>query len=114
MFSSTLLGGSLENYGAVPEDILGRIIVSVVKGLSYLWSMKIMHRGRYSGDSEFITFYPLCADIKPSNILLNGHGQVKLCDFGVSVQLLTSLTRTFIGTNAYMAVSTSRTPLEVY
>ena len=44
-------------------------------------------------------------DIKPSNILVNGHGQVKLCDFGVSVQLLTSLTRTFIGTNAYMAVS---------
>ena len=38
-------------------------------------------------------------------MLLNTHGQVKLCDFGVSVQLLTSLTKTFIGTNAYMAVS---------
>ncbi len=53
-----------------------------------------------------LTSHPaMHADIKPSNILLNGHGQVKLCDFGVSVQLLTSLTRTFIGTNAYMAVS---------
>jgi len=42
----------------------------VVKGLSYLWSLKIMHR-----------------DIKPSNMLVNTHGQVKLCDFGVSVQV---------------------------
>ena len=38
-------------------------------------------------------------------MLVNTHGSVKLCDFGVSVQLLTSLTKTFIGTNAYMAVS---------
>lgn len=79
-------GGSMEHYGAVPEEVLSRVVVSVVRGLSYLWSMKIMHR-----------------DIKPSNILVNTQGQVKLCDFGVSVQLLTSLTKTFIGTNAYMA-----------
>lgn len=38
-------------------------------------------------------------------MLVNSQGHVKLCDFGVSVQLLTSLTKTFIGTNAYMAVS---------
>lgn len=44
-------------------------------------------------------------DIKPSNMLVSTQGFVKLCDFGVSVQLLTSLTKTFIGTNAYMAVS---------
>lgn len=79
-------GGSLDNYGAIPEEVLGRISVAVVKGLNYLWSMKIMHR-----------------DIKPSNMLVSTQGQVKLCDFGVSVQLLTSLTKTFIGTNAYMA-----------
>ena len=47
----------------------------------------------------------VCSDIKPSNVLVNTQGCVKLCDFGVSVQLLTSLTKTFIGTNAYMAVS---------
>ncbi|CAI8006468.1 Dual specificity mitogen-activated protein kinase kinase 5 [Geodia barretti] len=79
-------GGSLDGYGAIPEPVLGRIIVGVVKGLNYLWSLKIMHR-----------------DIKPSNVLVNTQGCVKLCDFGVSVQLLTSLTKTFIGTNAYMA-----------
>ena len=44
-------------------------------------------------------------DIKPSNMLVNTQGHVKLCDFGISVQLLTSLTKTYIGTNAYMAVS---------
>lgn len=49
----------------------------------------------------------LSLDIKPSNMLINTQGHVKLCDFGVSVQLLTSLTKTFIGTNAYMAVSQS-------
>ena len=48
-------------------------------------------------------------DIKPSNMLVNSQGHVKLCDFGVSVQLLTSLTKTFIGTNAYMAVSSTHT-----
>lgn len=79
-------GGSLDKYEHVPEQILGPISVSVVRGLQYLWSLKIMHR-----------------DVKPSNILVNTQGQIKLCDFGVSVQLIDSIARTFIGTNAYMA-----------
>ncbi|XP_033634118.1 dual specificity mitogen-activated protein kinase kinase 5-like isoform X1 [Asterias rubens] len=79
-------GGSLEMYRCIPEDLLGRITVSVVKGLTYLWSLKIMHR-----------------DVKPSNILVNAQGEVKLCDFGVSAQLVNSITKTYVGTNAYMA-----------
>lgn len=79
-------GGSLDYYGQIPETILARIAVSVVKGLNYLWSLKIMHR-----------------DVKPSNILVNTQGQVKLCDFGVSVQLVTSIARTYVGTNVYMS-----------
>lgn len=65
-----------------------------------------MHRGEGVGGTNHTTILPCLvnADIKPSNVLVNTHGQVKLCDFGVSVQLLTSLTKTFIGTNAYMAV----------
>lgn len=58
----------------------------------------------YAGILTSILIF-MCADIKPSNMLVNSQGHVKLCDFGVSVQLLTSLTKTFIGTNAYMAVS---------
>jgi mitogen-activated protein kinase kinase 5 len=79
-------GGSLDAYGPIPEPVLGRIVVAVVKGLKYLWSLKIMHR-----------------DVKPSNLLVNTRGQVKLCDFGVSVQLVNSIAKTFVGTNAYMA-----------
>ncbi|XP_031563744.1 dual specificity mitogen-activated protein kinase kinase 5-like [Actinia tenebrosa] len=79
-------GGSLENYGKIPEPVLGRIAVSVVKGLAYLWDQKIMHR-----------------DVKPSNFLVNTQGQVKLCDFGVSRQLVNSVATTYVGTNAYMA-----------
>ncbi|XP_042583687.1 dual specificity mitogen-activated protein kinase kinase 5 isoform X2 [Cyprinus carpio] len=79
-------GGSLDVYWRIPEHVLGRIAVAVVKGLTYLWSLKILHR-----------------DVKPSNMLVNTRGQVKLCDFGVSTQLVNSIAKTYVGTNAYMA-----------
>lgn len=79
-------GGSLDMFGCIPEPVLGRIAVSVVKGLLYLWELKIMHR-----------------DVKPSNILVSTRGQVKLCDFGVSRQLVNSIATTYVGTHAYMA-----------
>jgi len=42
-------------------------------------------------------------DVKPSNILLNTNGQVKLCDFGVSGELINSIANTFVGTSTYMS-----------
>ena len=45
MFLVFYLGRSLDNYHKVEEYILGRVAVSVLEGLIYLWSMKIMHRG---------------------------------------------------------------------
>lgn len=79
-------GGSLDKFSYVPEYVLQRICHCVVQGLKYMWSLKIMHR-----------------DVKPSNMLVNTLGTVKLCDFGVSTQLVNSIARTYVGTNAYMA-----------
>lgn len=42
-------------------------------------------------------------DIKPSNILVNSRGSIKLCDFGVSGELINSIADTFVGTSTYMA-----------
>lgn len=44
-------------------------------------------------------------DLKPSNVLVNSQGQIKLCDFGVSGQLINSVADTFVGTSSYMSVS---------
>ncbi|EGD72769.1 STE/STE7 protein kinase [Salpingoeca rosetta] len=79
-------GGSLDRHGIISEPVLAVITRSVLDGLSYLSKVKVMHR-----------------DVKPSNILVNRQGHIKLCDFGVSRELEQSVTRTFVGTNAYMA-----------
>lgn len=60
----------------------------MLQGLAYLHTKRTIHR-----------------DIKPSNILLSREGIVKLCDFGVSGELVDSLAGTFTGTSFYMAVS---------
>jgi len=87
-------GGSLEAVGkrikergaVVGEKIAGRLAEGVLQGLAYLHTKKTIHR-----------------DIKPSNILLSREGIVKLCDFGVSGELIESMAGTFTGTSFYMA-----------
>lgn len=71
----------------VPDDVLARIAQSTVLGLNFLKEeLQIIHR-----------------DVKPTNILINHEGEVKLCDFGVSGQLEKSLAKTNIGCQSYMA-----------
>lgn len=55
-----------------------------------------------------------CSDVKPTNVLINLRGQVKLCDFGVSGQLEKSLAKTNIGCQSYMAVRAIRLPITDY
>lgn len=84
--------GSLEKlttgrHCVVPEDVLAQITLSTVRGLRFLKDeLQIIHR-----------------DVKPTNILINSLGEVKLCDFGVSGQLEKSLAKTNIGCQSYMA-----------
>ncbi|KXN91064.1 MAP kinase kinase MKK2/SSP33 [Leucoagaricus sp. SymC.cos] len=81
------VGKRLREYGAVVgEKIAGRLAEGVLQGLAYLHSKRTIHR-----------------DIKPSNILLTSEGVVRLCDFGVSGELVDSLANTFTGTSFYMA-----------
>jgi mitogen-activated protein kinase kinase len=76
-----------KNFGPVRVDVLGKIAEATLGGLTYLYiKHHIMHR-----------------DIKPSNILLNSQGNIKLCDFGVSGELVNSVADTFVGTSTYMA-----------
>ncbi|KAF3479870.1 uncharacterized protein GIQ15_06846 [Arthroderma uncinatum] len=47
--------------------------------------------------------YMDCGDIKPSNVLVNSRGSIKLCDFGVATETVNSIADTFVGTSTYMA-----------
>lgn len=61
--------------------------------------------GFYSCASSKSSNSLFLVDVKPTNVLVNSKGQIKLCDFGVSGQLDRSLAKTNIGCQSYMAVS---------
>jgi mitogen-activated protein kinase kinase 1 len=85
-------GGSLANVlnqiGPVPESVLANVAYQILWGLAYLKHEKRVHR-----------------DVKPSNLLINSFGEVKVTDFGVSAELQSSIAMcgTFVGTFKYMS-----------
>ncbi|EPY88635.1 dual specificity mitogen-activated protein kinase kinase 3 isoform B [Camelus ferus] len=78
----------LDKKMTIPEDILGEIAVSIVRALEHLHSkLSVIHR-----------------DVKPSNVLINKEGHVKMCDFGISGYLVDSVAKTMdAGCKPYMA-----------
>lgn len=84
-------GGDLLNYvrkrRKLKENVAKYVLKQLIDGLHYCHSKGILHR-----------------DIKLDNILLNGEGDIKICDFGVSKQVKSGERMTEqCGTPAYIA-----------
>ncbi|KAF2683629.1 Pbs2-type MAP kinase [Lentithecium fluviatile CBS 122367] len=82
-------GGSIDKiyHEGIPENVLRKITLATTMGLKSLKDEhNIIHR-----------------DVKPTNILINTRGQIKICDFGVSGNLVASIAKTNIGCQSYMA-----------
>ncbi|KAJ3729310.1 ste7-like protein [Lentinula raphanica] len=83
----TSLDGIYKKIGPIDIEIVGQVALAVLEGLTYLYDVhRIIHR-----------------DIKPSNMLCNSKGEIKICDFGVSGELINSIADTFVGTSTYMS-----------
>ncbi|KJH41524.1 kinase domain protein [Dictyocaulus viviparus] len=84
----TLLRSANQMKILIAEGYIGKMSISILQGLDYLKEkLNVIHR-----------------DVKPSNILLDWNGSVKLCDFGISGQLIESRAHTVqAGCPPYMA-----------
>ncbi|MBL8879711.1 MAG: serine/threonine protein kinase [Phycisphaerales bacterium] len=81
------LGSLLKRIGRLPEDKAAEIAAQLCLGLSAIHEQGLIHR-----------------DLKPTNVMIDGRGKVRITDFGlagVAVDLATSRERA--GTPAYMA-----------
>ena len=117
-------GGSLDlilkKAGRIPEPYLGKITTAVRENLKlqkkkrkYIYSpivQQVLKGLSYLRDKHQI----IHRDVKPSNILVNSRGEIKICDFGVSGQLIDSMANSFVGTRSYMSVRYQQIFTSVY
>lgn len=92
-------GGDLRSFtnkdkGRLSESaVAAKVLLPVLQALQYLHSRGIVHR-----------------DIKPGNLLFTNDGVLKICDFGVAINLEEEEAVTCAGTTAYMAPEVQRCP----
>jgi tRNA A-37 threonylcarbamoyl transferase component Bud32 len=78
----------VEDVGPLAEPVLAEVSRRMLLGLAFLHKGRKIHR-----------------DIKPGNVLVNSHGEVKISDFGILARLdeETDDRKTFVGTTVYMS-----------
>jgi serine/threonine protein kinase len=89
------LADRMRKVGALPLPEVTRLVEQIADGLDHAHQKGIVHR-----------------DFKPSNVLLDEHGNVYLADFGIAkvAESTTQLTGSgIVGTPAYMAPEVTRT-----
>ncbi|KAI7848084.1 kinase-like domain-containing protein, partial [Circinella umbellata] len=82
------LASTLKSFGSFPENLVASYCLRILKGLAYLHQQDVVH-----------------CDLKAANILTTKNGDVKLSDFGVSInlKLKESFTDSVAGTPNWMA-----------
>jgi len=82
------LGDVLRRRGRLPEHAIAGVARCVLRGLHHLHRLGIVH-----------------GDVKPSNLLVGRHGEVKIADFGAGKVLRRRLDpcASYVGTAAYMS-----------
>ncbi len=79
----------VERHGPLHERVLAEVARRMLFGLDHLHTGRKIHR-----------------DIKPGNVLVNAHGEVKISDFGILARLEDNdddHCKTFVGTTVYMS-----------
>ena len=78
----------LNRFGGLPQRKATDLALQICSGLQEAHAQGIVHR-----------------DLKPENVMIDGHGNVKIMDFGIarSMEAGTRLTGSMVGTPAYMA-----------
>ncbi|XP_068745098.1 dual specificity mitogen-activated protein kinase kinase 5-like isoform X2 [Montipora capricornis] len=91
----------------IPLDVTPAVQKQIISELEILFQCSstfiIEFYGAFFVENRISICTEYMDDVKPSNILVSTRGQVKLCDFGVSRQLVNSIATTYVGTHAYMA-----------